>query len=317
VPISPTQPLKILEVARFWVRELKGTPQEESVNDLAVSMASAALIGELKVSDTLSRCVIQREREEIENGTHQGSALFAVYITRDEFLSWIDKKGYKPRPTFWPAREPPEADPPALISTKDGLTVRDIARFWARELKGTVHETSEDRLLYELAGAVQFGILSPDPDEWPPHLEEALEDLKQNPDSEDPLIYGIVVSRDDFFRWIDAQEIVPRPTFWGGKGEKRAYLTVVGSNDNPIPSPSAGSGTPSLVHRKRGQKRSVKSIEAECRLEAAVNRDPALLARLNTLSEKELAKICGCHPEKERHHIRTARDYVLNKHATK
>jgi hypothetical protein len=57
-----------------------------------------------------------------------------------------------------------------------------------------VHETSEDRLLYELAGAVQFGILSPDPDEWPSHLEEALEDLKQKPDKEDQLIYGIVVS---------------------------------------------------------------------------------------------------------------------------
>jgi hypothetical protein len=88
----------------------------------------------------------------------------------------------------------------------------------------------------------------------------------------------------------------------------------VGSDDNPIPSPT-GSGT-DLVHR-RGQKRSEKSIYAEGRVETAVNRYPALLARLNTLSEKELAKICGCHPEKERHHIRTARDYVLNKHAAK
>jgi hypothetical protein len=48
-----------------------------------------------------------------------------------------------------------------------------------------------------------------------------------------------------------------------------------------------------------------------------VNNDLALLGRLNTLSEKELAEICGCNPETERHHIRTARDHVLNKHATK
>jgi hypothetical protein len=89
---------------------------------------------------------------------------------------------------------------------------------------------------------------------------------------------------------------------------------VIGPNGVEASYPRAGSQTPNLTHRKRGRKRSKESMEATRRLEAAVNSDPALLARLPTLSDKELAKYCGCD---QRHHIRTARNNVLNNHATK
>jgi hypothetical protein len=79
-----------------------------------------------------------------------------------------------------------------LISTRHGLPVREIARYWARELKGTVREINEDRLRYELALALMGGGIMPDPDGWPPHLDEALAQLTEltrpHTDQQDPLI---------------------------------------------------------------------------------------------------------------------------------
>jgi hypothetical protein len=46
-------------------------------------------------------------------------------------------------------------DPPEIVSIKAGLPIKDIAKYWARELKGTVWETTEERLLYELTGSVE------------------------------------------------------------------------------------------------------------------------------------------------------------------
>lgn len=72
--------------------------------------------------------------------------------------------------------------------------------------------------------------------------------------------------------------------------------------------------TPNLKPRKRGRKRKEESVEATNRLEAALNTDPALYARLPKMPEKEVGKICGCD---KRHIIRAARAYVLNKPTTK
>jgi hypothetical protein len=106
-------------------------------------------------------------------------------------------------------------DPPEIVSIKAGLPIKDIAKYWARELKGTVWETTEERLLYELTGSVEHGVLTPDPDGWPPCLEDALYELSQPHDhKEELLIEGIVVAREEFLRWIKEEGFVPRPTFW-------------------------------------------------------------------------------------------------------
>jgi hypothetical protein len=187
------------------------------------------------------------------------------------------------------------------------LSLENIARLWAAELRGTPREQSPDMLLRRMRSALfEFELSPADPThvskiEWYKLIRSSNVNYVTGEDviRLDGEMNQVKISRPEFVRWAVHEKGFLPPKFW-----KAAR-------------PRAGSQTPNLTHRKRGRKPSKESIEAMSRLEAAVNSDPALLARLNSksensMSDKELAKICG---RDERHHLRTARNHVLEKYA--
>jgi hypothetical protein len=307
LPVSPSDRLSIFWAADWWSRWQKATPGivPETTEDLSKVLISAFWRGEitdaepnerLKISRlTLLRSLCDRAKGEFEGADIRTLSVFGFDIPtpKGRSSSWADD------------------------SCNSAFLY--MAEYWAMMaecVEGFNTEPGVDPKLRAITVRLK-------------HLPLALQSAR-----------GVMLSRDQFLGLIGKRGY-QRPTFWDGEEKpveeprdaeptaelrwgkkptvlkKGAHLTVVRSNDNPILSPPAGSERPNLTRRKRGQKRSEKSIKAEHRLEAAVNSDPALFARLNILSEKELAKICGCDPDKERHHIRTARDSVLNKLATK
>lgn len=209
MPISRTQPLMLLDIAKFWARELQGTAQPETQDDLKTAMAAAVLTGKLKVADPLSRYVIQREIEEIERGSGDAGALPAISITRNEFLGWIAENGYRPRPTFWDCTVP----------SNEQLSLAQIADLWSQDTDGTPLARNSIELLAELLDAFRKGefTVARGQDELQPSLSKWREfgnNVKLLDQS--AIIQKLKLTRDEFLRWVD-QNCHVRPKFWEGQ----------------------------------------------------------------------------------------------------
>lgn len=206
------------------------------------------------------------------------------------------------------------------------LRVEFVAKLWAAELKGTPLEERVERLLFQMELSFADGRLKIADDcdgqlkgNMLKLLRRAAKVGSSSLEAGEGLIlrgcfYALKVARHEFLPWAVGKMGYPPPKFWDGEDAAAvpaSQTMAVPANTDIPPSPTEPSTAPK---RQRGNRRSKVSLDAEAQLERAIHENPDLLAALEKISDKALAKICGLSHETDRHHIRTVRAEVLKKY---
>jgi hypothetical protein len=113
-----------------------------------------------------------------------------------------------------------------MIFPKRPLGLEVIAKRWVRELQGTVHEQTLDEVLMCLLFAVAYDELVPTDPQMQATAQEGLEKIRDRHNAGDDVTFHleemleiadpVFITRGEYFRWIEAEDVQPRPTFWPG-----------------------------------------------------------------------------------------------------
>jgi hypothetical protein len=153
VPISPTQPLTPVQIARYWSLELRGTPEEESADDILYVLLSALIFRQIRpdsdydgvlsdvwswsdavTDDTWKKALRGETGLKAPRGALRAFAhLREIRIRRADFVLWAVEREYD-RPKFW---DRARTDEYVMMGWKTGFAV---GRYEAQKASGSTEE---------------------------------------------------------------------------------------------------------------------------------------------------------------------------------
>jgi hypothetical protein len=254
MPISPSQPLTLPEIATYWSRELQGTLEEESADSLLEKLRGALF------------------SREIEPQLEHGGAPIAGEdrIRREEFLLWVIKRRFQitcgpddyPRPRFWD-------------------------RTWAAECFEAGRSAGRKA---GFARGLRHGGWDGEP---PPHLELAVPSLADPSSGYCPHDYAKRnVWRREEIKFIDFHQSRGFREGWNaGVAAGMQYAQQNSPSAEHTIEIDGAAATSPVIKKKRGPPK--KTEDAVAMLRARLVADQSLLARIPELTEKELQHLCG------------------------